>query len=555
MMNLPFGLRHNGIKLGILLLSLGLGLLLSFYPYQIRTEIINLKLPFSQNLAQNYAPSSAPPQIVGKLYIPPNTAAPYPTMILWHGVSSTKEMTEPLAIELARHGIAALTFDSGGFGESYRRNFSPEANIEDARVAFVYVKQHPQRFDPQRLGIGGHSMGAATAITFASYTLDASQIRATLALGMSAEVTPRRPANLLMGIGLYEEFHTPEAMIEMLQDATAISQPQAHQLYGNFTDGTARKLVISATSDHLMVPFDATIIREAVQWSRQAFALPEIPINLVIPWLMAGWLLTLIGVILTVGYGMGALAHKPWPPRLFSGAIVLITALILLLGSTKYISSQAATNLVLLQAIVLPVGNYALKHSQRLTRCFRLFALYVAAIIGAYTIMGIAITGKELLHQPSYLWSLPLFPPGILTALIYSRLQEFSAAMFLVYSNGLVPSWQLALLFLPELIYPSITLSWGTKAAKWLVQWLRQPLQIKWQIQWNASPNRRSLYLAAGLSVVLIVVLIQQFSLGLASAEYAITAMRILWHMALAPAILMICIIRSKYFQQLENKA
>jgi hypothetical protein len=55
--------------------------------------------------------------------------------------------------------------------------------------------------------------------------------------------------------------------------------------------------------------------------------------------------------------------------------------------------------------------------------------------------------------------------------------------------------------------------------------------------------------------VVLIVVLIQQFSLGLASAEYAITAMRILWYMALAPAILMICIIRSKYFQQLENKA
>jgi predicted dienelactone hydrolase len=115
-------------------LIVGLLLHQGFYPHNIATETINLKRDRDHAL-------------VGRLYIPDQTKTPYPTIILWHGVSSSKEMMEPLAIELARQGIAALAFDAGGFGESSARPLSAAENLQDARVVFDYVKQHPERFD------------------------------------------------------------------------------------------------------------------------------------------------------------------------------------------------------------------------------------------------------------------------------------------------------------------------------------------------------------------------------------------------------------------------
>jgi len=37
-------------------------------------------------------------------------------------------------------------------------------NDADASVVMNYVAAHPDRFDPQRLGVGGHSMGGAIAL-------------------------------------------------------------------------------------------------------------------------------------------------------------------------------------------------------------------------------------------------------------------------------------------------------------------------------------------------------------------------------------------------------
>ncbi len=556
-------LRHLGLWLGLVFLSTGLLVLLIFYPYKINTEIVSLKVPSTIPISNNIQPFKLQ-QLVGKLYLPHNTAAPYPTIILWHGVSSSKEMTEPLALELARHGIAALTFDSGGFGESYRRNFSAEANLEDARIAFQYVKQHPELFDQTRLGIGGHSMGAATAMTFAAYTIDSAQIRVTIDLGMSAEVTTDRPANLLMGIGLYEEFHTPSAMAEMLQEATK-APPVAGQMYGNFANGTARKLVIAPTSDHLMEPFDSNLIAEAVQWSRQSFDLPPIPINLTVPWLMKGWFMALLGAILTAGYGMKYLRYLGLDflerelqanpqSRIVSFGISGITGIILLLGMAHILAPRIATNLILTQAMILPISNYGLQQAQRLSRTLRLCGLYVLVIIAAYTTMAVLIAFPEILKQPIYLLHLPQFFLEIPIALVYSRVQEFSAAMFTAYTSDLVPHWQLLLLFLPELIYPGVTFGWGTKMCRWLIQWVRQPLQLNLAPNSKCNSNHKSLYLLGGLSLMLGIILNQQLQLGLGSMEHITTALRILWQMLIAPLLLIILTIRTKYFQRIEAK-
>jgi pimeloyl-ACP methyl ester carboxylesterase len=525
-----------GLILSLLVLSVGLWLSLTFSPYSIKTEAISINLDRDRIL-------------VGRLYNPAKnnpvkTSTPYPTIVLWHGVSSSKEMMEPLAVELARHGIAALTFDSGGFGESYRRNHSEEENLQDAQAVMAYVDKYPDRFDLSRLGIGGHSMGASTAIGLA---ITNSKIRVTLDLGMNADVTKNLPANLFMGIGLYEEFHTPADMREMLQQATSEITPE-FSLKGDFLKTTARQLVISATADHLTEPFDPTLIQEAVSFATQALQVPKQAIALTMPQVMLGWFFVFVGSSLTVGYGLRDQSFLRSHPRLLAVGVIAIVVILIYLGANGSISSRTATSIILLCAVLLPVATYAVKVPQAIASFFRAFGLYIGAFLVAYAFESVVIRSGDLLARPSYLLGLPQFIVYLPIALIYSRVQEFSAAMFPVYSYGLVPSWQLALLFLPELVFPSLFLSFGTRGGSWLVRWLRQPLRLNWQ-----KPNGKTLTVL-GVAVLLLVALVAyQASLGLVSLTYALLAFRVLLQLFLIPAFLFIIILRSRQFQRLEN--
>ena len=96
-----------------------------------------------------------------------------------------------------------------------------------------------------------------------------------------------------MGIGLYEELHSPAAMRETLLQGTG-EATQEFQLKGDFQNGSARKLVISSTSNHLIEPFDPALIQEAVVWAVKAFGLPERSVILTSPFVMWGWFLILL---------------------------------------------------------------------------------------------------------------------------------------------------------------------------------------------------------------------------------------------------------------------
>ncbi len=524
-----------GIWLGAMTLMAGLLLHQGFYPHNIATETINLKRDRDHAL-------------VGRLYIPDQTKAPYPTIILWHGVSSSKEMMEPLAIELARQGIAALAFDAGGFGESSARPLSAEENLKDARVVFDYVKQHPDRFDRLRLGVGGHSMGAATAIAFGSET-NSDQIRVTIALGMSAEISRTSPANLLMGIGLYEELHSPTAMRETLQQGTGEATTE-FQLKGDFSDGSARKLVISSTSNHLIEPFDPSLIQEAVMWAVKAFGLPERSVLLTMPLVLWGWFLILIGSVLSISYGLRELHFLRTKLRLVTVGMMVIAAIWLCLGMVGAIPSRMATNLILLMAAVLPVSTYTISQPKKLSSFLQLCGLYLSAIVIAYAIISLVMGWQELLTNPLYLLGLPQFLVQLPVAMIYSRVQELHGAIFPVYSNGLVPSWQLSLLFLPELIYPSGVFRAGTRVSGWIIKWSRQPLKLE-KVD---RPNQKSLQLLIGLITVFAIVLFHQIRTATIPLESGITAIILLARMALFPALIVILIVRSPQFQTLEKQ-
>jgi len=526
-------LARSGLILGILILGLGLLLQVTFSPHAIPTEIWKVQRSPAQTL-------------VGRLYRPVQTQPPYPTLFLWHGVSSTKETMELLAIELARAGIAALTFDAGGFGESYSRPYSIEENLADAWAVLDDVNAHPEQFDVKRLGVAGHSMGGATAIALA---MESDQIKTTLALGMRADVNYLVPPNLLMGIGLYEQFHPPHLMRSMLHQSTG-ALPIADRQYGDFQRGNARKLVISPTSDHLMEPFDATLIRETVLWARQALGVTASPLpRLIMPGFLVGWVLTAIGSLLTLGAISQEVARFQPHPRLPTGILLIWVGLWLSLARTGILPDCNAASLILLAAAALPIAHFALRFPHRLWPLLLISGLYSLVILVAYTLVAIGLRFSELLHHPAYWLGIPQLIAQIPGALLYSRWSELKAAVFSSYSQALMPNFGLVLLFLPEVIRPGLVLNWGVTLAAAAAQWFRQPWEIRW-----VRPSRRSLQLLSSLTLVLILLLIYQAQLGFITWEAARTSFMVLLQLLLLPGLLIVAMVRSPLLQQLEQR-
>jgi fermentation-respiration switch protein FrsA (DUF1100 family) len=79
---------------GLTLCMIGI-IIISYFNPSIKPENFTVKLSKNQ-------------QLVGQIYLPKTGIKPYPTMILSHGINSSKETMTPLALELARNGIATI---------------------------------------------------------------------------------------------------------------------------------------------------------------------------------------------------------------------------------------------------------------------------------------------------------------------------------------------------------------------------------------------------------------------------------------------------------------
>ena len=126
----------------------------------------------------------------GLLY---HTHRPATCVILCHGYSASKVNVDPLAYYLATEGYIALAFDF--LGHKLGASSLPLAHADDlltnALDAVAHAKSRP---DVGRIVIGGHSMGAATAIGAASRSPDVA--------GVIAISTSLHRAHGLSGEGL-----------------------------------------------------------------------------------------------------------------------------------------------------------------------------------------------------------------------------------------------------------------------------------------------------------------------------------------------------------------
>ena len=108
--------------------------------------------------------SSSDGTLHGELIIP-ERGETFAGAVLCHGMGTDHRAMRPSAQILARRGIATLTFDFRGHGQS--DGIVDENVSRDAIAAVKYLASHP-KIDPQRIALVGHSFGAMAAILGAS---------------------------------------------------------------------------------------------------------------------------------------------------------------------------------------------------------------------------------------------------------------------------------------------------------------------------------------------------------------------------------------------------
>lgn len=106
-------------------------------------------------------------------------------IVLCHGYGSNRAEMLSEAVILTRRGYSALLFDFRGHGESEGDLVTlGYEEVKDVQAAVAYLRTRPE-VTPTRIGVLGHSMGAATVIRAAAQT---PEIRAVAAEGAYASL-------------------------------------------------------------------------------------------------------------------------------------------------------------------------------------------------------------------------------------------------------------------------------------------------------------------------------------------------------------------------------
>lgn len=121
----------------------------------------------------------------GYLRVPPGDG-PRPVVVIFNGTNAVKEELHWWSDALVARGIAAITFDGPGLGQTFHR-LSSVAEPRPVGVAIMnHIERHPE-LDPEAVGYMGLSLGGYCAIRMAAHD---SRVRAVAAVSppFSAEV-------------------------------------------------------------------------------------------------------------------------------------------------------------------------------------------------------------------------------------------------------------------------------------------------------------------------------------------------------------------------------
>ncbi len=231
-----------------------------------------------------------------------SSSNPRPGVVIIHGVYQSKEWLRAFGIELARRGFVALTIDAASHGNSgYTTGDSDRGGV----AALEYLDNLPY---VNKLGIVGHSMGAGIinqTLSLTTLTVDSVIFVGGGARESGSIINATHPRNLLITVGKYDELFVIPILYTSLASIFGTASPiTPGQLYGNFADGSARKLIIGQTN-HLFETIDPKIISETIYWLNDSLFDTPNPIwiekgNLLYPFWIIGGAISSIGIILSI---------------------------------------------------------------------------------------------------------------------------------------------------------------------------------------------------------------------------------------------------------------
>ena len=204
----------------------------------------------------------------------PQTTERAPVVVIAHGFAGSQQLMQPFAVTLAHNGYIAVTFDFLGHG----RNPVPmqgditegmtitNALIRELTEVAAYARKLPG--SDGRIAVLGHSMASDIVVRFSQANPD---IEATVAVSAFSPIaTATNPRNLLVIVGAIE----PAMLInegKRIVNLTAGGHAVERETYGNFSDGTARRLVLARGVEHIGVLYSHDSMVEALNWMNAAF--------------------------------------------------------------------------------------------------------------------------------------------------------------------------------------------------------------------------------------------------------------------------------------------
>ncbi|GAB2569116.1 alpha/beta hydrolase [Paractinoplanes abujensis] len=172
-----------------------------------------------------------------------------PGVVVAHGFAGSARLMRQFGDTLVARGYTVVLPDFDGHGASTRE---PVDLQHDLDVAVTYLRSLPG-VDASRIALVGHSMGA-TAVT--AYAVAHPEITATVALSLpgAGQVTPARPARLLLLVGQLEFPGFHRSVTQAMRGA-----------------GSDRRSASVAATEHISILYAARAHRLTADWIDAAF--------------------------------------------------------------------------------------------------------------------------------------------------------------------------------------------------------------------------------------------------------------------------------------------
>ncbi len=189
-----------------------------------------------------------------------------------HGFAGSTTFMRPIAIALAEAGFITIRFDYLGHGKHPEPYSGDITTIKGATQNFVkqteiIIDHFLNKYKSETGLIIGHSMASDIVIRTAKKS---SQIEGVIGISTYSDaVTETHPKNLLILNGQWEPPLRAKARDILI--SSGIKNPTEGKLYGEFKNGTARKVVAVKNSDHVGVLYSSTTQREIIAWANQIY--------------------------------------------------------------------------------------------------------------------------------------------------------------------------------------------------------------------------------------------------------------------------------------------